>query len=134
MARRVTTGEADKPAGDLLDLGRELDRLRRRAARLQRRATTARVDATGDPPAFGSDEWQAWSETIDDALIVVDEIAGTPARDLDGLRVKYRALLWRLTHDDGLLDASRLAPPRIRSRAGPRGGKSGVQCPTMTNT
>ena len=77
----------------LVALGEQLHGAQRRVARLKRKA--------------GSDAqaWQRWSTAIEDTLSLVSRIGRTPADDLHEVSVKLDAIIWLLTHDDGLLDA-----------------------------
>jgi hypothetical protein len=48
--------------------------------------------------------WQCWSTTLSASLQLAARIDKMPARTVAGLEVRFRALLWRLTYDDDLLD------------------------------
>jgi hypothetical protein len=78
----------------LLALGAQLDRLRRRARRLR-----SKVRPGGDQTA-----WARWSQAVSECAELCDLIAKEPAESLDGIAVKYRALLWQLVEDDVILD------------------------------
>lgn len=79
--------------GALAALGEQLQGARRRAARLKRKA------------ANDAKAWQLWSTAIEETQDLVSRIRRTPARSLQGVSVKLDAIIWLLTHDDGLLDA-----------------------------
>ena len=89
---------------DLVALDVKLRRLVRRARRQQ-------PDSEGGPA-----QWQAWSGTTDEALGLVDQVAGTPALGLAGIAVKIGALRWLLEETDAILDAKGLRQFRSLDR------------------
>ena len=76
---------------DLIVLDTELRRITRRASQ-QHRLAKLTVEA-----------WQRWSETIDTGLKLVDLVEKAPARDLTGLSIKLRAVLWRIRIDEDVI-------------------------------
>ena len=78
---------------DLLDLHRQLLRLKRRAGLLRRGIEQ------------NTDHWAAWSSAMDAAVRLVELIARTPARDAADLAIKISATAWFLEATDAVLDA-----------------------------
>ena len=78
---------------NLPDLDRQLGRLRRRAARLHRgvEKDTAR--------------WPEWSNTLEDAFGLVDQMTSIPAQGLDDIAIKIGAVVWFPHETDAVLDA-----------------------------
>ena len=80
---------------DLIQLDAELRRIARRTSQLHTRRKST-IDA-----------WRRWSDSIDEGLRTADSIEATPARDINGLAIKLRAVLWRIRMDeDVILDAA----------------------------
>jgi hypothetical protein len=79
---------------DILALGAKLDRLRRRVKRLGRK-----MHPGGDPIL-----WSRWSRAVSECVELCEQIAKLPVKDLAGLALRYRALLWELIEDDLILD------------------------------
>ena len=77
---------------ELSALDRQLGRLRRRAAQLRRRMQQ------------GTDQWTAWSSTLDEAFGLVDRMTSTSARGLEGVAIKIGAVVWFLEETDAVLD------------------------------
>jgi len=103
----------------LLQLGRELDRVRRRTTRLHRkvRHLAARAELVLEQSGgedggsdldrrkrldlirkqLGYDQaWQTWSSAVDLSLDLAASIRRIPATDLAGFAVKHQALVWEL--------------------------------------
>ena len=78
----------------ILALGAKLDRLRRRVKRLGRH-----MQPGGDPIL-----WSRWSRAVSECVELCEQIAKLPVKDLAGLALRYRALLWELIEDDLILD------------------------------
>lgn len=76
---------------DLGMLDAELRRLTRRADRQRRQIEQ------------GTEAWQRWSSTIDEGLGVVTSIERAPVDNLVGLATKFRAILWRIRTDEGVI-------------------------------
>lgn len=91
----VARGEhASAGTDDLIALDIELGRLIRRAGRQRRQI----------PRMPQSSEARAgWSATIDEGLTLVSRIERAPANDLADLAVKFRAILWRIQTDEGVV-------------------------------
>ena len=79
---------------DIHALGAQLDRLRRRVKRLGRQ-----VQPGGDTIL-----WSRWSRAVSECAELCEQVAKLPVKDLVGLAVRYRALLWELVEDDVILD------------------------------
>ena len=77
----------------LSELGAQLHRVRRRAARLRRK-----IDSDAGA-------WQRWSAAIAYALHLVSQISHAPARDVRGVSIKLDAVIWLLVHDGAILDS-----------------------------
>jgi hypothetical protein len=75
-------------------LSHQLDRLRRRVKRLGRH-----MEPGGDPIL-----WSQWSRAVSECVELCEQIAKLPVKDLAGLALRYRALLWELVEDDLILD------------------------------
>ena len=99
LQRAPSTAPSD---AQLLALGAELARLRRRAGR-QWRQWRRLQDGANEVEAARAGE--TWSATIDAAMLVADRIAKTPAHGIEGLVVKFDATWWFLVLDDSILDA-----------------------------
>ena len=80
----------------LVDLDRQLVRLRRRASRLERMAER------------GTEPHAAWSSVLDEAFELVACISRSPARDGYDLAIKLSATVWFLDKTDAVLDATGL--------------------------
>lgn len=91
MAGRSTRHGTD----DLTTLAAEFGRVTGRA-RQQKVAIKRDVGA-------GSAAWQRWSASIDEALILAERIDACPVSDLEGLVVRFRALLWRIRSDEAVI-------------------------------
>jgi hypothetical protein len=78
-------------------LGRDLSRLRRRAAR-EKRDTQS-----------GTAAWQRWSTTMDEITGLTQRLVASPAPDGASLADKFRAILWLIEINDSLLDQADLA-------------------------
>lgn len=52
----------------------------------------------------GASEWRAWSDTVNEAFEMTDEIAKAPASDLPGIAIKLGAIAWALDDMDAILD------------------------------
>lgn len=76
---------------DLTTLDTGLRRVARRADR-QRRGMQQTPEA-----------WQRWSATIDEGDALAARIETAPVDDLAGLAVKFRAVLWRIRTDEGII-------------------------------
>lgn len=107
---------SDPSTMQLLELGSELERLRRRITRLHRRVrrlaaaaeravATRRASAESNHPqqlSLARTEigharaWRDWSTAVDRSLRLAAQIRSLPAHDLAGWSVKYQALLWEL--------------------------------------
>lgn len=83
----------DNVDSELIRLGEELSRLRRRAGRLKR----ARDNGTG--------VWAEWLAAIEAAFSLVDRIVSTRAHGLSGIAIKIAAIVWFLNETDAVLDA-----------------------------
>ena len=79
---------------DILALGAQLDRLRRRVLRLSKHAQ----------PGGDTILWSRWSRAVSECAELCEQIAKMPVKDLAGLAVRYRALLWEIVEDDLILD------------------------------
>ena len=79
---------------DLIDLDRQLARLRRRAGRLERMAE------------HGTEPHVAWSSVLDEALELVAFISRCPSRDVCDLAIKLNATVWFLDKTDAVVDAT----------------------------
>ena len=79
---------------DILALGAQLDRLRRRVKRLSKHAQ----------PGGDTILWSRWSRAVSECAELCEQIAKMRVKDLAGLAVRYRALLWELVEDDLILD------------------------------
>ena len=90
-----TTGMMERPrpsvGADLSLLDIELRRLTRRASRQRQQM---RLD---------TEAWRRWSATIDEGFNIIGRIDHAPARDLAGLSVKFRAILWRVRIDEDVI-------------------------------
>jgi len=107
----------------LLEMGRELDRLRRRIARLHRgvramsvaadrvcheRGVDAQLPDGRRSPAIdlvraevGYDRaWQSWSSAVDRSVDLAVSIRRMPGTGVPVMSVKFDALIWELFHDD----------------------------------
>ena len=78
---------------ELSALDRQLGRLRRRAAQLRRGMQQ------------GTDQWTAWSSTLDEAFGLVDRMMRVSADGSLGLSIKISAVVWFLEETDAVLDA-----------------------------
>jgi hypothetical protein len=85
---RTKRGGTAAPDGDLLELGRDLERLRRRCHRLQRRK---------------EQHWAEWSAAVAETTILARRVGRLEPRSLDGLRVRYGALAWMLVEADDVI-------------------------------
>ena len=83
-ARRSTGGQK----GELLGLGRDLGRLRRRCRRLARHKGL---------------NWAEWSAAVEQTNHVARQIGRVDPRDLAGLLVRYEALAWLLLEADDVI-------------------------------
>ena len=79
---------------DILAMGAQLDRLRRKVKRLGRQ-----VQPGGDTVL-----WSRWSRAVAECAALCEQVAKLPVQDLAGLAVRCRALLWELAEDDVILD------------------------------
>jgi hypothetical protein len=77
---------------DIREWADELSRLRRRAGRLKRGRGSS-------PPA-----WQRWSDEMEQAAHVVEQMARSIAPDISSLAMKFGAILWMIEADESLLD------------------------------
>lgn len=89
-----SSGRASGIDDDLIVLGAQVERLRRRVKRLG-----YQVRPGGDHAV-----WARWSRAVAECAELCERIARSPAHDLAGLAVRYRALLWELVEDDLILD------------------------------
>ena len=107
---------SDPSTMQLLELGHELDRLKRRITRLHRRVRRLRASAEPTvgarttsaeghhPQQLGGVQneldharaWQEWSTAVDRSLQLAARIRSLQAHGLAGWSVKYQALLWEL--------------------------------------
>ena len=90
----TAVGRGHPDDAELTALGEPLERLRRRARRLQRR-----VRPGGDQVS-----WARWSRSVADCEAVAEKIIATKASGLRGVAIKYRALVWLLVDDDVVRD------------------------------
>lgn len=83
-------------------LARDLDRSRRRARRLW-----MKYQATGGQPqpAASADTYQAWSDTVDEALEIAEAMSRQQARNLAEVAMQFEAAWWWIVEDDSVLDA-----------------------------
>lgn len=82
---------------------RRIGELSEQLARLQRRASRQKGSISRN-----SDAWQRWSGTIDEIATIVDQLAATPASDVENLATKFRAILWLIETNESLLDSGDL--------------------------
>ena len=134
IAGDAETTEAAEPAtpaqtNDLVALGVQFARLRRRCAR-QRRSVrqlaeqaeelagsrgirpvghgkrhNAARDALRDEVGYHG-AWARWSATADEIAALNDRIARHPARGINDMIIKYEALQWSLLDDGALFDTA----------------------------
>jgi hypothetical protein len=77
-------------------IGRDLTRLRRRAARRKRNIEES------------ADGWQQWSTTMDEIAALTQRLVASPAADAKDLEAKFRAILWLIEVNESLLDSGDL--------------------------
>jgi hypothetical protein len=104
---------------DISELGNELARLRRRAARQKRNISR------------NSDDWQRWSSTVDEIAALTERLVASPAANIDSLAVKFRAILWLIEVNDSLLDHGDLR--RLRRFNRDLAGHTLLQSPVSNN-
>lgn len=101
---RPPTGElavdTDSP---LPALSRDLRRCRSRARRLWKNYQTTDEQVE---PAASAKAHQAWSETIDEALVIAEAISRQQPRSLSELAMQFEAIWWWIIEDDSVLDGS----------------------------
>lgn len=85
-------------------LGRDLSRLRRRAAQQKRN-----IDKSADG-------WQRWSATMDEIADLTQRLAASPAPDIASLADKFRAIMWLIEVNESLLDTGDLRRLRRLAR------------------
>jgi branched-subunit amino acid aminotransferase/4-amino-4-deoxychorismate lyase len=87
---RTKRGRATAPDGELLELGRDLERLRRRCRRLHLQK---------------QERWAQWSAAIAETTALARKISRLAPTSLEGLLVRYNAVAWMaLEADDVIVD------------------------------
>ena len=117
------------PPSELLALGVEFARLRRRCARQGHRVRqlaaqaeelaasrgigrvgagrrqTAALDTIREKVGYHV-AWARWSASVDEIAVLIDRIARHPARSIDDMIIKYEALQWSLLDDGAMFDTA----------------------------
>lgn len=93
--RRMPSDDASLP-----ELERRLARQRERARRAWRKYMAA------DDAVASSKAHREWSDAVDDALGIVEEISKAPVHELRGLLIQFEATWWWIGADDNVLDES----------------------------
>ena len=114
---------------DLISLGAEFARLRRRCARQGRHvrqlaAEADRIAASRTKPAARHGRrqraaldtirekvgyhvaWACWSASVDQIAALIDRIVRHPAHSIDDMLVKFEALQWSLLDDGAVFDTA----------------------------
>jgi hypothetical protein len=117
------------PPSELLALGIEVTRLRRRCARQGHRvrhlaaqaedlATSRGIGLVGRSKRHNAardalrDEvgyhaaWARWLASVDEIAALIDRIARHPARSINDMIIKYESLRWSLLDDGAVFDAA----------------------------
>jgi hypothetical protein len=92
----------DRKPSDLGELHTKLHRRRSKADRLWR----AYRSSSEEDSAASAKAHQVWSNTIDEALTIAEEISRHQASSLNELHIKFEAIWWWIVEDDSVLDGA----------------------------